>query len=86
VNCIFTLNLPSNLKPPNEAGSNIQQIHAKVDVANMQEMLALLSKTDFILGREFFVRKKFDNSKWIEDRGDIIIAVAMIGKIKEYFE
>jgi hypothetical protein len=86
VNFIFTLNLPSNLKLPTEAGSNIQQIHAKMDVGSMQELVLMMQKTDFIIGREFFVRKKFDNTKWIEDRGDIVIAVPLIGKVKEYFE
>jgi len=86
VNFIFTLNLASGLRSPTEAGANIQQIYAKVDVESSAELIDLMSKTDFILAREFFVRKKFDNTKWTEDRGDIIIAVPMIGKVKEYFE
>jgi hypothetical protein len=86
VNFIFTLNLASGLRTPAEAGANIQQIYAKVDVGSSSELIDLMSKTDFILGREFFIRKKFDNTKWTEDRGDIIIAVPFIGKVKEYFE
>jgi hypothetical protein len=86
MNFIFTLNLASGLRTPAEAGANIQQIYAKVDVGSSGELLDLMSKTDFILGREFFIRKKFDNTKWTEDRGDIIIAVPFIGKVKEYFE
>lgn len=86
MNFIFTLNLASGLRAPGEAGANIQQIYAKVDVNSSSELIDLMSKTDFILGREFFIRKKFDNTKWTEDRGDIIIAVPFIGKVKEYFE
>ncbi len=86
MNFIFTLNLASGLRTPAEAGANIQQIYAKVDVGSSSELIDLMSKTDFILGREFFIRKKFDNTKWTEDRGDIIIAVPFIGKVKEYFE
>jgi hypothetical protein len=86
MNFIFTLNLASGLRSPAEAGANIQQIYAKVDVESSAELIDLMSKTDFILGREFFIRKKFDNTKWTEDRGDIVIAVPFIGKVKEYFE
>ena len=86
MNFIFTLNLASGLRAPNEAGASIQQIYARVEVESIEELLALMSKTDFVLGREFFVRKKFDNTKWTEDRGDVIIAVPFIGKVKQYFE
>lgn len=86
MNLIFTLNLASGLRTPSEAGATIQQIYARVDINSMEELIDMMSKTDFILAREFFVRKKFDNTKWTEDRGDVVISVPFIGKVKQYFE
>jgi hypothetical protein len=82
----MTLNLPSNLKFPTEQGHLIQQIYVNLDVDDWSDLVKLLHNNDYILGREFFVKKKMDGSKYLEDRGEIVINCQMIAKIKPFFE
>lgn len=83
---VFTLNLQSNLKAPTEPGSGLQQIYGEHPCTTMEELVRELHTKDYILVREFFVRTKFDKTKWNEDRGYIILNVQLIGKVKEFFE
>lgn len=83
---VFTLNLQSNLKAPSDPGSGLQQIYGEYPCATLNELIKDLHEKDYILVREFFVRTKFDKTKWTEDRGHIILNVQLIGKIKEFFE
>lgn len=86
MNVAITLNLPSNQKMPTEQGHLIQQVYVNLALEDWASLLKLLHNSDYIAGREFFVKKKFDGSKYLEDRGEIIINCQTIGKIKPFFE
>jgi hypothetical protein len=86
VNIAITLNLPSNQKFPTEQGHLIQQLYMMTNVESWGALLKLLHESDYILGREFYVKKKIDGSKFLEDRGEVIINCQLIGKIKPFFE
>jgi len=86
VNVAITLNIPSNQKLPTEQGHLIQQVYVALGVEGWENVMKMLHNSDFILGREFYVKKKIDGAKYLEDRGEIVINCQMIGKIKPFFE
>ena len=86
MNIAITLNLPSNQKLPTEQGHLIQQVYVSLGIEGWENLLKLLHNSDYIVGREFFVKKKIDGTKYLEDRGEIIINCQTIGKIKPFFE
>ena len=86
MNVAITLNLPSNQKLPTDQGHLIQQVYVAVGSETWAEFMKVLHNCDFIMGKEFYVKKKLDGSKFLEDRGEIIINCQLIGKIKPFFE
>lgn len=71
---------------PNANGMEIHQLTLEYPVATQAELCALLNKQEFITFRIFYRRKSLDGEVWWQDRGDIIINTAWIGKAQEYFE
>ena len=93
---IFTLNLPKSVRPKarldfaaEENDSVIlpfQNIYAVVESNDLQELLDVLHRNDFIVAREFNAKTKFDGTRTYEDRGEVIINCQLIGKIKPFYE
>lgn len=102
MNLVFTITLPRSHKiknRPDYSASKMraddddmalvfpfQNIYATVDVPSFKELLDILHNNDFIVVREFTSKSKMDGSKYMEDRGEIVLNCNMIGKVKPFFE
>jgi hypothetical protein len=101
MNVVFTMTLPRSHKIRNrpdyaqKANAEdddiakvfpFQNIYAMMEVQSLKELLKMLHENDFIVAREFTAKTKFDGTKYIEDRGEVILNCQMIGKIKPFFE
>jgi hypothetical protein len=93
---IFTVTLPKSIRPkarldfvPEEHDSVIlpfQNIYAVVEASDMQDLLDLMHRNDFIVAREFNAKTKIDGVRTYEDRGEVIINCQFVGKIKPFFD
>jgi hypothetical protein len=101
MNIVFTITVPRTHKIKNKPNYHersateedelakvfpFQNVYATMDIKDLKELLNMLHENDFIVAREFMAKTKFDGTKYIEDRGEVIINCQMIGKIKPYFE
>lgn len=99
MNLVFTISLPRTMKPKlkteyqskgvidrEEEGVMVpfQHVFMSIDVKSWAELVKMLHEQDFIFGREFNPKERHANTRYLEDRGEVVINTQMIGKIKAF--
>lgn len=78
---VLTLNMPS------AHGSLVHQITVDFpEVASSKAFCDLLNDQEFVMGRQYYKRKGFEGETLWEDRGDLIVNSAQIGKVQQFYE
>lgn len=77
---LITMNMPS------ANGFLVHQLTVDIDVRSCAELRDLMNIDEFISGRMFYRRRLVTGETGWEDRGDIILNTAHIGKVQEFFE
>jgi hypothetical protein len=68
-------------------GRLVHQITADIEVPNLEHLCRLMNRDEFIYGRQWYKRKnEMTGESYWQDRGDIIINTAHIGRISEFIE
>jgi len=79
---LVTLNMPAF------EGRLVHQLTLEVPQArSIKELCLLMNREEFIVGRHLYRKKNIytQDSEW-EDRGDVIVNTAHIGKVVEFIE
>jgi len=82
VKFLITLNMPAF------ENSLVHQITLELEEINsLAEFCTLMNREEFIIGKHWYRHKNLYNNKhdW-QDRGDIILNTAHIGKVVEYLD
>lgn len=77
---LLTMNMPS------ANGFLVHQLTVEVPVNSCEELMRKMNHDEFIMGRMFYRRRLLTGENAWEDRGDVILNTAHIGKVQEYFE
>jgi hypothetical protein len=77
---LLTMNMPS------ANGFLVHQVTVDIPVATCEELMRKMNHDEFIMGRMFYRRRLLTGENAWEDRGDIILNTAHIGKVQEFFE
>ena len=77
---LITMNMPS------AAGNTVHQLTVEHECQNMAQLYRKLNDDVFISCRLYYRRIAQDGSVFWEDKGDIILNTAHIGKLQEYVE
>jgi len=81
VRFVLTLNMPS------ATGMLVHQITVDISLVNSCRALCeLMNKQDFIIGHQLYKRRGLNGDTIWEDRGDVIINTAHVGKVQEFYE
>ena len=77
----MTMNMPS------ASSMLVHQITVELpEVKSCKELCELMNDQEFIIGRQYYKYRGFDNVNVWEDRGNVIVNTAHIGKIQEFYE
>lgn len=77
---LITMNMPS------AAGNNVHQLTVEHKAANLAEFCEYLNNDIFIWCRIYYRRINHDGTVFWQDKGDIVLNTAHIGKAQEYIE
>lgn len=77
---LITMNMPS------AAGNTVHQVTVEHKSASLQEFCETLNTDIFVMCRNFYRRTDNDGVMYWEDRGDIILNSAHVGKVQVYVE
>ena len=77
---LLTMNMPS------ANGFLVHQVTVEIPVNSCDELMRKMNHDEFIMGRMFYRRRLLTGENAWEDRGDIILNTAHIGKVQEFFE
>ena len=78
----MTLNMPAF------EGRLVHQLTVDISEArSLKELCAIMNRDEFIVGRHWYRRKNMytQESEW-QDRGDVIVNTAHIGKVAEFID
>lgn len=77
---LMTMNMPS------ASGYMVHQITVDTDCQTLRDFYRLMNEQEFVFCRLFYrMQNPFGETEW-EDKGDMIINTAHIGKVQEYIE
>jgi len=77
---LLTLNMPS------ANGFLVHQLTVEVPVNSCEDLKKAMNMDEFITGRLFYRRRGHNGDTAWEDRGDIVLNTAHIGKAQEFYE
>lgn len=77
---LITMNMPS------AAGNNVHQLTVEHKATNLAEFCEYLNNDIFIWCRIYYRRINHDGTVFWQDKGDIVLNTAHIGKAQEYVE
>ena len=81
VKFLLTLNMPS------AAGMLVHQVTIELgDIKSCDDLCELLNEQDFICATQWYKRQYNNGEVTWQNRGDVIINTAHIGKIQEFYE
>jgi hypothetical protein len=56
------------------------------EAKSCDELCEMMNTDEFIVGKQWYRRKNYDNSIFWEDRGQTILNTAHIGKVQEFLD
>jgi len=77
---LLTMNMPS------ANGFLVHQLTVEIPVDSCDQLKDAMNMDEFITGRLYYRRRTPNNDTAWEDRGDIVLNTAHIGKAQEFFE
>ena len=77
---LITMNMPS------ASGNSVHQVTVDHPATSVEQLCEILNTDIFIICRNFYRRTDNTGSMYWEDRGEIILNSAHIGKVQAYLE
>jgi FAD/FMN-containing dehydrogenase len=77
---MITMNMPSN------QGNLVHQIFLEHPAASCEEFCRILNEDIFVSGRQFYRRQSPAGENFWQDRGEIVLNTAHIGKVQQYVD
>lgn len=77
---LITMNMPS------ASGYMVHQITVETESRDLREFNSLINRQDFVFCRLYYRRPGYAGETIWDDKGDIILNTAHIGKVQEYLE
>ncbi len=77
---LVTMNMPS------ASGNSVHQVTVDHSAASVEQLCEILNTDIFIICRNFYRRTDNTGAMYWEDRGEIILNSAHIGKVQAYLE
>lgn len=77
---LLTMNMPSG------SGFLVHQLTVEIPVDSCEHLKDAMNEDEFITGRLYYRRRALTQETIWEDRGDIVLNTAHIGKAQEFFE
>ena len=77
---LITMNMAS------AKGDPVHQIIVEHNTTSVKKFMEQIENTNFILSRHLYRKREVSKKPTWEDRGDLIINTALIGKVQEFFE
>lgn len=78
---LITMNMPST------SGNLVHHVTMDVEEAESCEAFCdMMNSEEFIMGRQWYRRKNYDDSIFWEDRGMTILNTSHIGKVQEFID
>ena len=77
---LLTMNMPS------ANGFLVHQLTVEVPVDSCEQLKEAMNMDEFVTGRLYYRRRTLTGETAWEDRGDIVLNTAHIGKAQEFFE
>jgi len=78
---LITMNMPST------SGNLVHHVTMDIDEVNScDEFCEMMNSDEFIMGRQWYRRKNYDDSIFWEDRGMTILNTSHIGKVQEFID
>ena len=77
---LLTMNMPS------ANGFLVHQLTVEIPVSSCEHLKDAMNEDEFITGRLYYRRRALAGETAWEDRGDIVLNTAHIGKAQEFYE
>ena len=77
---LITMNMPS------ASGYAVHQVTVETECTNLREFYSLMNKQEFVMCRLYYRKPGYAGETIWEDKGDIVLNTAHIGKVQEFLE